>query len=198
MIELSLPATPEGTAASREVMDALDSADLDYEAWEEKDGSISFDFSDSDQDAVLDVMRGLGIDVEQSDEDDPQSGDPMYRTESTESTRMIEQVLRGEHPGKLLDECATCGCGLTEEFKPGDKLVVAKAGKLSLMAGVARTALKQAKKMDLSYEPGWHAEFVEPSTDIVTAGWGFIRWAEGVPLKALGIVKVDLADFRKA
>jgi hypothetical protein len=99
MIELTLPATPEGKAAAREVIDALDSAQLDYEAWEEDDESVSFDFDDSDQDAVMDVMRGLGIDVEPTREDDPQSGDPMYRTE-----QMIEAVVDGADPSTLLSE----------------------------------------------------------------------------------------------
>lgn len=98
MIELTLPPTPEGIAASKEAIDALDAAHLEYEAWEEKDGSVSFDFGDSDQDAVLDIMRGLGIDVQQSDEDSPQKGDPMYRTE-----KMIESVMKGADPRKVIE-----------------------------------------------------------------------------------------------
>jgi len=99
MLELTLPATPEGKAAAREVIDALDAAQVDYEAWQEDDESTSFDFDDSDQDAVLDVLRGLGIDVEPTREDDPQAGDPMYRTE-----KMIEAVIAGADPASLLDE----------------------------------------------------------------------------------------------
>ena len=97
MLTLQLPNTPEGKAAAQSLMDTLDAAQVDYDAWEEDDGSISFDFSDSDRCSVLDAVKAMGLDIEQDDEDDLQAGEDGYRAEA-----MIRKIAAGSEIARIL------------------------------------------------------------------------------------------------
>jgi len=100
-IVLTLPSTAEGIAAARELIDNLNSAQIEFDCTQLDDGSYEFEFDSIQQKDVLDIAATLGIDVEQTPESDDQENQPLYRIESS---NLISQVLNGSSAQDLVNE----------------------------------------------------------------------------------------------